>query len=276
MNAVVAGIVTYNPDLIRLKDNISAVELQVERVIVVDNGSTNIGAIDNLCKEHKAELLCNSENLGIAKALNQLFEYTRSIFGEDSYILTLDQDSVVYPDIIELYSKYVDFDRVASITSLREDRNYSATDYSNQTEYSYASKCITSGNLVKLSAWEKIGGFDERLFIDMVDSEFCYRLRLSGYNILQINKVEFVHELGDAFIVKFLGKKRTILNHSAFRKYYIFRNTIYLLRKYRIARKDYNCLELIKALFCIWFFEKDKLKKTKRSFMGIIDGFRMR
>ena len=36
-----AGIVTFNPDIERLNENISAIINQVDKVVVVDNGSEN-------------------------------------------------------------------------------------------------------------------------------------------------------------------------------------------------------------------------------------------
>ena len=38
---ICAGIVSYNPDLKRLKENIDAIFPQVDEVIVFDNGSIN-------------------------------------------------------------------------------------------------------------------------------------------------------------------------------------------------------------------------------------------
>ena len=34
-----------------------------------------------------------------------------------------------------------------------------------------------------------IGGFDETMFIDFVDFDFCYRLKKEGYEILQTPSV---------------------------------------------------------------------------------------
>lgn len=40
--SIIAGIVSFNPEINRLANNISAIALQVERVIVIDNGSKNV------------------------------------------------------------------------------------------------------------------------------------------------------------------------------------------------------------------------------------------
>lgn len=276
MHKFVAGIVSYNPDIDVLLKNISAVYTQVENVIVVDNGSNNIQSIEQKCCLDRVILIKNNNNEGIAKALNQIFEKSIQLYGYDIYVLTLDQDSIVYSDIISVYKNYINFEGVASISSLRYDRNYPVEEKYNDSEYEYIRKCITSGNLVYARIWNEIGGFNEDLFIDMVDTEFCYRLIENGYKILRVNKVELEHELGKPFRVRFLGRIRTILNHSAFRRYYIFRNTIYVLRKYKIAKKDYSYWGLFKSLFGIIFYEDDKKNKLVRSFKGISAGFKMK
>lgn len=63
----IAGIVLYNPDLGRLKENIESICKQVDKVILIDNGSDNIREIEDLIKEYlNCILLKNGENMGIA------------------------------------------------------------------------------------------------------------------------------------------------------------------------------------------------------------------
>lgn len=275
-NKIVAGIVTYNPQIDRLEQNIEAVIPQVEEVIIVDNGSQNSLKIKDLCKEIGVHFIKNSENYGIATALNQIFNYYSSANEmEKVWILTLDQDSVVYSDIIDEYKKCMCSKKTVSITCLREDRGYLVEDSATDEFVQPVNKCITSGNMVCVDAWKTVGGFNDKLFIDMVDSEFCYRLRMAGFQILRVNKVKIIHELGNAFQVTFMGKNRTILNHSAFRKYYIFRNTTYLLKKYPLAKADYSYYELAKTFIAILLFEEDKFNKIRRAIKGLRDGLRM-
>ena len=48
---VCAGIVIYNPEIKRLQDVIYAICQQVEELILVDNGSTNISEIVEVANE---------------------------------------------------------------------------------------------------------------------------------------------------------------------------------------------------------------------------------
>lgn len=89
----IAGIVLYNPDLGRLKENIESICKQVDKVILIDNGSDNIREIEDLIKEYlNCILLKNGENMGIAYALNQILKYAYE--NDVKWFLTLDQDSV--------------------------------------------------------------------------------------------------------------------------------------------------------------------------------------
>lgn len=73
---VLAGIVTYNPEISRLRENIESIITQVKQVIVVDNGSSNIGDIKKIIKNFERTVLVElNENLGIATALNKIGEY---------------------------------------------------------------------------------------------------------------------------------------------------------------------------------------------------------
>ena len=70
MCKVAAIIVSYNPDS-NLFDSINLLLNQVEKVIIVDNGSKEkyVKYIKSI-NEDKIEIILNKENLGVATALN--------------------------------------------------------------------------------------------------------------------------------------------------------------------------------------------------------------
>jgi rhamnosyltransferase len=92
---VCAVMVTYNPDS-PLEQNIRAVLPQVDKLIIVDNGSAlPIRAhIETIASSCAVQVIWNKENLGLATALNIGI---RSAFGSDNFawIATFDQDSRV-------------------------------------------------------------------------------------------------------------------------------------------------------------------------------------
>jgi len=268
-----AGIVIFNPDINRLKENISAVIVQCAHVYLVDNGSNNIDEVKKLLNQYnhsKVSVLCNMENQGIAKALNQLASEAQK--GGFDWILTLDQDSVAPSNIIEEFEKYTNNLNTGMLCPVICDRNKGVV-VEAKDNYKEIDECITSGSLLNIKAWRKIGGFDESMFIDGVDFDICYRLRKNGYKILCIQSVVLLHELGRIVYHRFIFWKVLVKNHSAFRKFYIARNTVYL------ARKEHTniikaILQNVKLFLIVVCYEDDKWKKSKKILQGTIDGFK--
>lgn len=267
------GIVLFNPDINRLKENISAVIVQCVHIYLVDNGSNNIDEVKGLLNQYnqsKISILCNMENQGIAKALNQLTTAAQKE-GFD-WILTLDQDSVAPSNIVEEFEKYTNNLKAGMLCPVICDRNKGVV-IEAKDGYKEIDECITSGSLLNITAWREIGGFDESMFIDGVDFDICYRLRKNGYKILCIQSVVLLHELGRIEYHRFLFWKVLVKNHSAFRKFYIARNTVYL------ARKEHTniikaILQNVKLFLIAVCYEDDKWKKSKKILQGTIDGFR--
>ena len=72
---IYAGIVSFNPDISRLEENINAIYSQVDKIIIVDNNSKNVSDINTITDKLKnVFLINNNNNFGIAKALNQIME----------------------------------------------------------------------------------------------------------------------------------------------------------------------------------------------------------
>lgn len=268
-----AGIVLFDPDINRLKENISAVIVQCTHIYLVDNGSNNIDEVKELLnqyKQSKISILCNTENQGIAKALNQLTAAAQK--GGFEWILTLDQDSVAPSNIVEEFEKYTNNLNAGMLCPVICDRNKGVV-VEAKDGYKEIDECITSGSLLNIKAWSEIGSFDESMFIDGVDFDICYRLRKNGYKILCVQSVVLLHELGRIEYHRFLIWKVLVKNHSAFRKFYIARNTVYLARKEHtnIVKAILQNIKLFLIAVC---YEDDKWKKSKKIFQGTIDGFK--
>lgn len=67
---VLAGIVTYNPDIKRLEENVKSVSEQVATIIIFDNGSKNKREIKSIEEKYQQiRIIFSSQNKGIAFAL---------------------------------------------------------------------------------------------------------------------------------------------------------------------------------------------------------------
>lgn len=272
---VAAGIVTFNPDYEKLKACIQSVLFQVSVIYIVDNhsnGYENLEKTVELFDRKKIFIKRNKENMGIACALNSLLRWAE----KDGYtvILTLDQDSICEESMVEQFGLLMD-NNVGIVCPQYKDSN-EPWSIEKKDEIKQIISCITSGSLTRVSAWRDIGGFDERLFIDGVDHDFCYRLRKKGYIILQNNNFILYHEIGNTRTRRFLWKKICVRNHSAFREYYIVRNMIYLDKKMGVKGYPFIVFKSIaKRIFVMLLYEKEKKEKLLNTIKGIKDGIKM-
>lgn len=290
--SIAAGIVVYNPDETeRLMKCLESILQQVERVYVFDNSTQTLDI------SFPKEVVYQTEhnNLGIAFALNRIMEQARN----DGYtwVITMDQDSVLPNDLVSEYKKNILEPDVGIICPQVIDSRRAYMEINKEPAKEYIDECITSGSCTSVEIWERVGGFDEWLFIDLVDNEFCKRLVVSGYKILRLNKLVINQEFGKIIpksykeqqfwirlskilhnpnVAKFSYKKFV----SAMRVYYTNRNIIYVNRKMRnygpTAYGNYNCKGYIGFLVCFCvpsiLRAQDKKKVIKAIVNGIRDG----
>ena len=277
MNALkfFAGIVTYNPDIAVLSKNIVAISKQLYCIVIVDNASSNVMEVDELAARTGAGVIHNIRNEGIARALNQLMEYGKNHNFE--WMLSLDQDSVCPPDYCRKMAemiKIVPNPGIVAPTII--DKTVGIIGHHPDNEFQEVRTCITSGAFVKTDVWEEVGKYDEVMFIDYVDFEFCYRVRKHGYKVVQVRDVALSHKLGECEMRRFLFWKFRVNKHSAFRKYYIARNNIYYPLKHRLllmfVRGNFRNL---RNMIYILIYETDKRNKITRLLKGWKDGFRL-
>lgn len=263
------GIVTYHPDHQRLKENVEAAEAQAGAgpIIIVDNGSEDPSVLRALNSiSPNIILIENSENKGIACALNQVFQEAKAL-GCD-WVVTLDQDSVMQPDTLSEYALYTDRTEVGIICPRIEDRHLGRLHTQNDQGTELIGHCITAGNLVRLKAWESVGGFTEELFIDGVDFDFCLKLHEGGWQILRTNNVCLVQEIGHGRRIPLPHHHQiSILSHSPLRLYYITRNYLYIGRRHH--QQWHWTKEVAKRMLIVACFEHDRWKKLGAMLKGI-------
>ena len=271
---VLAGIVLYNPEADRLRDNIEAIRTQVDYVLLIDNGSNNktytefIKGYDNLA------LITNVKNQGIAYALNQICGYAHT--HDFNWVLTLDQDSVATPGMVDTYKSIVD-DTIGILGCWIHDRGYQIDESWGIEHGTFETDwVITSAAFTNVKAWKDCGGFDNDMFIEWVDWDICEAMRKAGYKIMKTYKTKLVHELGhNTRLVMVRHHQMQVMNHKPLRYYYSVRNRIYMSKKYI----HINLLEQLKEigfkLYTVERYEKNKFKNFIAIIKGTIAGFFM-
>ncbi len=270
METACAGIVLYNPDFYRLQQVLNAVSLQVSRVILVDNGSNNVEQVTTLLEQYKiARLVRLGENRGIAAALNVACDIAQQEGYEQ--ILTLDQDTVIERDMVQ---------RLMPLAGEGTGIVCPRVAYEGNEEFQPQPRdaveivewAITSGSLTSLKAWKEVEGFDERMFIDGVDRDFCLRLRRKGWNVKRVNDAVMHHKLGELKCRRLLGRTIYATNHPAWRRYYMARNRVYLCRKGLVGFGE-AARWAAKEISKVVLFEKNGISKSAAIIRGVRDGF---
>ena len=279
MCKVAAIIVSYNPDS-NLFDSINLLLNQVEKVIIVDNGSKEkyVKYIKSI-NEDKIEIILNKENLGIATALN--IGVRKALENGYEWILTMDQDSKASPDMVKkMFNVYNSINReerkdiLSIFPNFVDERIQSIEENSNMNSYEYVDADITSGNLLRKEVFEKVGFFDDSLFIDLVDTDFCMRLNEKGIKMIKIRDAVLYHSLGESKTIKGILGSFNTSNHSALRRYYMTRNRFYIWEKYKglnsfTLNRDKKVFK--KEFVKIILGEKDKVNKIKMVLRGYKD-----
>lgn len=263
-----AVVVFYYPS----DDNIKHIKKyleEVDQVYVIDNSDDDVIRIQS---DDKLKYIKYGENKGIAKALNEGAKL--AIEDKFKWLLTLDQDSKITSKNISELKSFIKNTKEKNIGLVAPYQDIGLPFTKSDKEYEEYIELMTSGSVLNLDAYKKIGGFKDWLFIDCVDTDYCLNLHKNKYQVLRLNNVIMKHNLGNLKLHKFLGKTYDCFNHNPIRRYYIVRNNLYINEMYHDLCPDY-CDHLIRAqkgqVKRIIAFEKDKFKKLKMMYKGYRD-----
>lgn len=253
------------------------------KLCVVDNSPETPASLESL-EQNGITIISNFNNGGIAGAFNRGVKHLRR-YRCDGYV-TFDQDSGIPDDFFTKLCQFIekrpgvnlvcpDFIDINSKTSAKFVKLNRWT--YKVTEGDTVHFAISSGFYFSDGAYAAIGDFNDDLFIDHVDTEYCLRALQCGYQI-HVNRSSVLrHSIGNRSVRKLFGLTIKPNNHSPLRRYYIARNGVYLSRQYFKSYPSFSVLNLFRSiheLLAIVFFEDTKIRKLKAFAWGCIDGIR--
>lgn len=227
---------------------------------------------------------CN-ENVGIGKAQNigikKAFDNKADVVG------FFDQDSVLTEELLNALEKELENEEIKIVAPISYDvvtgREYPSHRVGrsgklvdvfgdSQRENIPVDIAISSGTFAKKCVFQEVGYFNERLFIDFVDIEWCLRCRKKGIQIFIVPNAKMCHSIGEK------NKRIGPINievHSPYRLYYKVRNS-FLLLKYKVKMKIaiYQILPAIILNFFLLFDKKNGKKYRHYYIRGIFDGIK--
>lgn len=277
-----AVIVTYHPPA-DLAEAVRRLAGQVDSVVVVDNASGEEYApqLESIASMERCTLVRGSRNLGIAAGFNAGVRLALEA-GYD-WVATFDQDSRIpagyFDALLATLHAHPDPSRVALLAPRLKDPVTGLHGSHGSglcgVPYEEVPVTISSGCLLRSSVFGKVGLFDEALFMDYVDHEFCLRLRGAGYLLLESTLAVLEHRIGATSRHAILGRPVKVTNHSPLRRYYMTRNRLVLYRRYGTrfaswALNDFCCM--LKELAGVILFEQEKTEKVRMMLLGMFHG----
>jgi rhamnosyltransferase len=279
INSVCAVVVTYFPDQ-GFDERICTLLPQVGMLVIVDN-TPDDKRICNLKKIYGNDArICvieNSENLGIATALNQGLK--TALENHYKWIVTLDQDTKPYSDMVRTL---LNVSEGCGVEAVVIGGNY--FDYRKKRlrisvagadGFAEQKTVITAGCLINAEIARMIGGFREDYFIDQVDHEFCLRARAHGYRVLISSRPVMEHSIGGADRPHRFLLGLAPPDHSPLRKYYIARNSLVTVMEYWKLEPLWCLDRLVGVLLeflLIVLLQKNPVSKLMEFLRGIADG----
>jgi rhamnosyltransferase len=236
------GVVTlYNPTD-EIISNIGTYIDGLGVLYVVDNSPEYNERASRQLRERygNVEILSSGKNIGVAAALN--LAISRSLDDGYEFLMTMDQDSYFEEQQYQKYLKSLSglsFSRIALVSPLHDSSEYVD---SGSVVYERQEDVATSGSVINLSVARKVGLFDEKLFIDSVDQDYCLRANILGYDVLQTQNCYLCHCIGEKYdgTLFMSNRKRRFYIHSPKRMYFIVRNSLFIRNKYRSDFPDYT------------------------------------
>lgn len=294
MENTAAVVVGYNPDIKVLDDLLVSLSGQVSLLILVDNGGS-----ENVLQEHpeiksSIKYLSLEGNKGLGVALNAGFKL--AVDSDIKYMVTFDQDSHAEPDLVSKLesamrlAKSRDEKCIAMSPAFFDRRGgkkipfpfYQSVDgiitpvfvSEDSSGLVRADALITSGMLVDTHAWKAGIKYDDGMFVDFTDTEWCFRVRDQGYTLYGCLNVEMGHALSDAPPVKIFGL--SFFRYSPVRRYFFFRNTVAVCRMAHTPKcwKKRLVTALVLRFFVNLVIDKNRIQSLKMMMRGVVHGLR--
>lgn len=288
----VAGVVvTYHPDT-GFEARLEAMRAEVTPIVVIDNTATAAvrERLRHACARPGVELIENEDNLGLAGALNRAFRHLEARGVEA--VVAFDQDSTPEPGLVAALAALEAGDPACAIVGsnwhdegrprwrarhlrphavvpglfAREEARHDLHD---------VTCVITSGSLFRLDVWRALGGFDEALFVDLVDTEFCLRARAAGHAVGVAARARLAHRRGAKAPVRRLGRTWWPAFMSPLRLRYLFRNRVLVLGRVGWRLPHWVVFESVyaaKVIAEILFLEDQKAAKLAACVQGTWEG----
>jgi rhamnosyltransferase len=280
-------VVLFHPDAAQLA-RVVALRAQCEGMLVIDNSPLPDPRAAEVLAQADIALLHHGNLNGIAGAFNRGLSV---LFGQSVDAVALfDQDSTAPEGFFAVMSgvcaplhgqaflagpRIFDESDQRFLPELSTDGlTVRRLDLQHDTAVQRCAFLISSGCVISRAAFERLGRFDESLFIDHVDTDYCFRALLRNVPLYIVPSLTLSHRIGARCRHQLGPFELTSMNHPGFRRYYSARNAMELGLRYGMRVP----VALVPNLLTLWqivqivLLEKDKLAKLSAIALGLCDG----
>ena len=292
---VAALIVVFDPNYDALTQLIDRLTAQVPQVYVVNNGAQDV--LYRKFRAHTRALgvtfLEMGANAGVAKALNRGIGAALDAGFEACW--TFDQDSLpgasdasilfeslrtaqnFSSKVAAVAPVVINLNRSKPLPFLVPGRRNTVREIHVEHEQE-VSAAITSGMLVRTDAWRETGGLRDDYFIDLVDTEWCFRARAQGFCILCNPAARLQHRLGERMHKRRHLPLRLPRQRPPIRTFYMVRNTLSLGSESYAPSNwyAYSGPKLFRTCLLALLIGPDRIEQGKAILRGLICGWKAR
>ncbi|MEM9370002.1 MAG: glycosyltransferase family 2 protein [Pseudomonadota bacterium] len=264
-------VVTYNSEGV-LRENLAGLAALPEtRLIIVDNASSD-GSV-RIARSHADILVENLRNKGFGSACNQ-----GAAEGTAEYLLFVNPDARLNPSALKALLSmarqrpaaaafnpvFLDPDGKPFLRGacLRSDASLARIGGSTR-EIDVLSGATF---LCRRTAFQEIGGFDERIFLFFEDDDLSIRLRRAGWQLFQVGDAKVEHLVGRSSPTKFSTRLLKERAYAQAELYVSAKHGVSISRTSRIGRAMRRLL-----LACL-LFDRERISRNLGRLQGYIAG----
>lgn len=266
-------------DTLECLESLQKIDYDNYEIIIVDNNSSgaDVKTIRERFGDYIKQIIVNKSNLGFSGGNNVAIDL--AIESDADVVLLLNNDTIVerdflsrlvmaskdHPDagiltpMINYYdNKAVIWSAGGEISKIKASGfsfGYNNKDKFYRKNYycTFASGCCM---YIKKEVFTKIGLFDEKYFLYLEDTDFCYRTNKAGFKILYVGRSTIYHKVQST-----TSRENTLLPI-----YYSLRNRLYF------AKKNFPNIYYLSVVYLLFvFFIKVLLSNNKREFLFEIE-----
>lgn len=292
--------VTFNPSLSQLEAQLYVLPEPSIKVIVDNASHPQLRAeVAILVRRFRnVHLICSETNRGLAAAINLGAQWLFALERKPELVLLLDQDSEPQHGSIEaLMTAFLQLSTsggaVGAVGPLLQDPVTGLTHGFHQSTRlrwtraypsAYSSTPVScsnlngSGTLMSLALFRDLGGLDEDLFIDHVDTEWAFRILAHGYKLWGIPNAVFKHSMGEASTRIWLFGWRVWPVRSPIRHQYLYRNAVKLMNRPYVPRvwKVWAIAKLTLTAGVITIGGPLRVQQLSNMWRGVVAGLKSR